>query len=78
MKTAIPLPDDLFERAEAYAKEHGCSRSELFAAAMREFLEEHRRADLTERLDRVCEEVETYLPQDVAQAAKKRMRESEW
>jgi hypothetical protein len=31
MKTAISLPDKLFQVAEAFAQEHGLSRSELYA-----------------------------------------------
>lgn len=38
MKTAISIPDDVFERAELAAKRLGISRSELFTRAMREFL----------------------------------------
>ncbi|HEV8244991.1 MAG TPA: ribbon-helix-helix protein, CopG family [Polyangiaceae bacterium] len=38
MKTAISIPDELFERAEREAKRLRISRSELFARAVREFL----------------------------------------
>ena len=38
MKTAISLPDELFEEAERYAKKHGISRSELVANALRDFM----------------------------------------
>jgi predicted transcriptional regulator len=39
MKTAISLPDDLFERLERCARRLKLSRSGLLAAAAREFLE---------------------------------------
>ena len=51
MKTAISLPDEIFEAAEALARAKGLSRSELYARAVREYVERQRREDLTARLD---------------------------
>ena len=53
MKTAISIPDDIFESAERAAKALGLSRSELYATAVREFVERYRTDNVTERLDRV-------------------------
>jgi metal-responsive CopG/Arc/MetJ family transcriptional regulator len=53
MKTAISIPDSLFDEAEALAQRLGVSRSELFARATAEFVRAHRRSDITERLNRV-------------------------
>ena len=53
MKTAISIPDDVFEGAERVASALGLSRSELHATAVREFVERYRSADVTERLDRI-------------------------
>ena len=53
MKTAISIPDDVFEGAERTAETLGMSRSELYATAVREFIERYRSADVTERLDKV-------------------------
>jgi hypothetical protein len=38
MKTAISIPDDVFEQAEQAAKRLGLSRSELFTRAVKAFL----------------------------------------
>ena len=51
MKTAISIPDDLFEAGEATAKRLGVSRSELYRIALREFLAEHDGLTVTEALD---------------------------
>lgn len=53
MKTAISLPDPLYEAAERAALQLGLSRSRLYAEALREFLQ--RRSDLwiREALDAV-------------------------
>lgn len=53
MKTAISISDELFESAERFAREQGMSRSELYATALRHYLEEHRGERITERLDEV-------------------------
>jgi len=58
MKTAISVPDELFEQAEALARELRTSRSELYSRAMREFLARHAPDQVTEALNRVYDEVE--------------------
>ncbi len=51
MKTAISIPDDVFENAERTAKKLGVSRSELYANAVSEFIERYRRDGITETLN---------------------------
>ena len=51
MKTAISLPDPLFQSAEALAHRLGVSRSELFANAVAAFIAHHDQARLTERIN---------------------------
>ncbi len=53
VKTAISIPDELFESAERFAHRQGMSRSELYATALRHYLQEHRNEDVTERLDEI-------------------------
>ncbi|MGH6917643.1 MAG: CopG family ribbon-helix-helix protein [Geminicoccaceae bacterium] len=53
MKTAISIPDPVFEAAERLAKRLGKSRSELYATAIRDYLEEHRHEGVTERLNEI-------------------------
>lgn len=53
MKTAISIPDDLFDSAEGTARRLGMSRSELYARALREYLAEHGRESVKERLDEI-------------------------
>jgi hypothetical protein len=53
VKTAVSIPDGLFESAEGFARRQGMSRSELYASALREYLAEHRAEGITERLDAV-------------------------
>lgn len=58
MKTAISIPDEIFEAAEQTAKSLGVSRSELYVTAVREYLERFRREGLTEKLNQVYEDDE--------------------
>lgn len=53
MKTAISIPDEVFEGAEQAAKTLGVSRSELYATAVREYVERYRREDVTEKLNEI-------------------------
>ena len=56
MKTAISLPDTIFEAAEKAAERLALSRSQLYAKAIAEFVELHAQADVTEKLDQVYKE----------------------
>jgi metal-responsive CopG/Arc/MetJ family transcriptional regulator len=53
MKTAISIPDLLFEAAERVALRLGISRSELYRRALKKFLEDRSYQVIRERLDEV-------------------------
>lgn len=53
MKTAISLPDEMFESAERLARRLGMSRSQLFREALSAFLERHAEQVVTDRLNEV-------------------------
>jgi hypothetical protein len=53
MKTAVSLPDPLFEAADRLARQLGKSRSQLYAEALQALLERHRDDDITARLDEI-------------------------
>lgn len=53
MKTAISIPDPIFQEAERLAKERGLSRSELYAQAVAEYVKDQRHAGVREQLDAV-------------------------
>ena len=78
MKTAISVPDDVFESADALADELGVSRSALYSAAMAEYVAKHRGADVTARLNEVYSEVDSRLPAAFRKAQARTIGESEW
>ena len=51
MKTAISLPDDIYEQATRQAAELGISRSEFFARAARNYLDQLASQSLTQQID---------------------------
>jgi metal-responsive CopG/Arc/MetJ family transcriptional regulator len=53
MKTAVSIPDPIFEAAEAMSKRLGLSRSELYTRALRAFITTHQKQDVTEVLNQV-------------------------
>ena len=55
MKTAISIPDPIFESAEKLARRLGMSRSQFYAEAVDALVERHRYHGVTEQLDAVYE-----------------------
>ncbi len=62
MKTAISLPDALYVDAEKTAKSMGIPRSQLFAIALQEFINHHKRERITEQLNEVYKNSEPESP----------------
>ena len=56
MKTAVSLPDDLFESADQLAARLGTTRSGLYALALSEFVAKHRSESITAQLNAVYDE----------------------
>ena len=51
MKTAISLPDDIFDRASRRANDLGMSRSEYFARAVGSYLDQLDATSVTKQID---------------------------
>lgn len=77
MKTAVSVPDDVFGRADRFARREGRSRSEVYSAALREYLARHSPDEVTEALDRVVGEIGEAPDAFVAEAARRRLSEAE-
>jgi metal-responsive CopG/Arc/MetJ family transcriptional regulator len=63
MKTAVSIPDPLFEQAEELAERLHVSRSELYAAALRALVAEHDEAAKRRALDELYAAESSDLPQ---------------
>lgn len=53
MKTAISIPDNLFNEADTTAKQLGLARSQLYVKAIKEFIEHHNKDRVMEKLNTV-------------------------
>lgn len=51
MKTAISVPDAVFEQVEEAARRLGISRSEFYAVAAQRWVEELKRDDVTDQVN---------------------------
>ena len=61
MKTAISIPDDLFERAEELADRLDVSRSQLYARAIAVYADRHKSHKVRQRLDEVYARFDSQL-----------------
>ena len=78
MKTAISIPDDVFEGAERLARRTKKSRSQLFSDAVKEYVARHSPEDVTDAMDRVCAELGNPSDEFVAVASHRVLERSEW
>jgi len=53
MKTAISIPNDIFDAAEKTAKRLGVSRSELYSNAVKDYIDSHVAEHITDTLNEI-------------------------
>ncbi|HEV8322893.1 MAG TPA: ribbon-helix-helix domain-containing protein [Myxococcota bacterium] len=70
-KTAVSIPDDVFEQAERLARRAKKSRSQLFSDALREYVARHAPDEVTSAMDRVVDDVGTASDDLVTSAARR-------
>ena len=78
MKTAVSIPDDIFERTERLVSQRGRSRSEVYAAALDEYLARHAGDEVTDAMNQVCGEVGENNDAFLAAAGRRVLANTEW
>jgi metal-responsive CopG/Arc/MetJ family transcriptional regulator len=78
VKKTVSMPEDVFSAAEETAKRLGISRSRLYADAVRQYVRDQEREDLTENYDRVCAELETAMDPVLAKMQEQALPHDEW
>jgi len=78
VKTAISIPDELFEAGEEAALRFGITRSELYQRAIADWLEAHRGTSVTELLDEIYAEESSSLDPVLAAMQFGSLRREEW
>ncbi len=53
MKTAVSVPDSLFQAAERLAKRLGVTRSRLYSCALERYVSKAQEGDITARLNKI-------------------------
>jgi metal-responsive CopG/Arc/MetJ family transcriptional regulator len=77
MKTAVSIPDDVFEKADRLARRAKRSRSEVFTAALREYVARHSPEEITEALNSAFQHSEK--PSEfVTEASRRILDRTEW
>lgn len=78
MKTAISIPDDVFDEADALARELNQSRSQLYSRAVREYVARHSKDNVTAALNALCADVDSADSAFVGEAARQAGERVEW
>lgn len=78
MKTAISIPDRIFQSAERLASRLKKSRSQVYSEAVEEYVSRHDPDTLTEQINAVCDEVDTRPDPFLTEAARRVLAGSEW
>jgi metal-responsive CopG/Arc/MetJ family transcriptional regulator len=76
MRTTVSIPAALFQVMEQLAGRAGRSRSEVYSAALREYLARHDPARVTADMNRVCATVQ--VDPFAAKASRRVLERSQW
>jgi metal-responsive CopG/Arc/MetJ family transcriptional regulator len=78
MKTAVSIPDEIFQTAERLARRMKKSRSRLYAEALSEYVSRHSSDEATESMNVALKEIGDARDSFVATAARKVLERVEW
>ena len=78
MKTAVSVPDDVFQGAERLARREGRSRSEVYSAAVREYVARHDPDAVVTALDKVVTELGQGIDPFVEAATTRTLGSIDW
>ena len=78
MKTAVSVPDDVFQQAERLVRRLKLSRSELYSRALREYVQRHAADDVTEALNANLRDAGDDALPFVLEAGRQTLKRTEW
>lgn len=78
MKTAVSIPDDVFEEAERLARRTKTSRSRLFSEALREYVARRTPDKVRQAMDAALAEIGEQSTTFATTAARRLLERSEW
>lgn len=75
---AISIPDPIFESAERLAERMRKSRSQVYSEAVAEYVARHDPHTATERINAVCDDVDTRADPFLTEAAQRVLAANSW
>ncbi|HEY2866898.1 MAG TPA: hypothetical protein VGJ02_07395 [Pyrinomonadaceae bacterium] len=78
MKTAISVRDNLFKRAEKFARRKKISRSQLFSSAVEEYLDKRETDDISANLNEVYSKEDSSVDPVILKMALMSLPKDEW
>ncbi|MBI4559353.1 MAG: ribbon-helix-helix protein, CopG family [Candidatus Hydrogenedentes bacterium] len=78
MKTAVSIPDHVFEEVERLARRLKKSRSELYRRALEEYVARHCEDHVTEAMNHACDEIGEESDTFISTAACRILERVEW
>lgn len=78
MKTAVSIPDAIFEQAELFARRAKRSRSQLFSDALAEYRARHSGDEITESMNRVIDATGNAADPFTSAASQRALARVEW
>ena len=78
MKTAVSIPDELFEEAERLARRMKRPRSEVYSRALAEYLARHAPDRVTEAMNRTLAEINERADDFSRTASRRVLERSDW
>lgn len=78
MKTAISIPDNVYNSAEKLANRLGKSRSQLYTQAISSYVAKHRKEAVTEKLNEVYSKENSALDEGLSKMQHKSLFKEEW
>jgi hypothetical protein len=78
MKTAISIPDDIFQSAEQLAHRLGVSRSELYVQALKRYLQDHLEDSVTDALNTIYGDLCAQLDPALQSAQTRSLPQDDW
>ncbi len=78
MKTAISIPDSVFQSAENLAQRLGLSRSELYARAVNEYISTHKYQSVKKKLNEVYDSIDSEMEEDISSMQFRSISKENW
>lgn len=78
METAVIIPNDVFQQAEALARRIGLSRDELYTQALRRLLDASRDDEITRQLNEIYDREDSAPDSALMQMQMTALRQEDW